>query len=136
MTIQPCNGIAQIDRIALVTSDLESMCDFYNRLGGIASPLPTGSEDNPRACALDFCGIRLEVFERTHVRAEADEVRLSPRLLYLGFALASADAVDELSRALAAEGHRVVEPPHRSGDSGRYESVILDPHGNRIRLSV
>jgi lactoylglutathione lyase len=136
MTIQPCNGIAQIDRIALVTNDLESLCGFYSRLGGIASPLSTDSGDDLRACALDFCGIRLEVFERTNARAEAVEEKVPPRLLHLGFALASADAVDELSRALEAEGHRVIEPPHRSGDSGRYESVVLDPDGNRLRLSV
>jgi lactoylglutathione lyase len=136
MTIQPCNGIAQIERIALATSDLESLCDFYRRLGGIASPLSTDSEDDPRACALDFCGIRLEVFERPHDQGEAAEERMSPRLLHLGFALESADAVDELSRALAAEGHRVVEPPHRNGERGRYECVVLDPDGNRLKLSV
>ena len=136
MTIQPCNGIAQIDRIALVTNDLESLCEFYSRLGGIASPASSDSEDDLRACTLDFCGIRLEVFERTDAQAEAAEERMSPRLLHLGFALASADAVDELSRALEAEGHRVVAPPHRDGENGRYESVVLDPDGNPLRLSV
>jgi lactoylglutathione lyase len=136
MTIQPCNGIAQIERIALATNDLESLCDFYRRLGGIASPLPTGSEDDLHACALDFCGIRLEVFERPHNRGEAAEEGMSPRLLHLGFALGSADAVDELSRALAANGYRVLEPPHRTRETGRYKSVVLDPDGNRLELSV
>jgi lactoylglutathione lyase len=136
MTIQPCNGIAQIERIALATNDLESLCDFYRRLGGIASPLPTGSEDDLHACALDFCGIRLEVFERPHNRGEAAEEGMSPRLLHLGFALGSADAVDELSRALAADGYRVLEPPHRTRETGRYKSVVLDPDGNRLELSV
>jgi lactoylglutathione lyase len=136
MTIQPCSGIAQIERIALATNDLESLCDFYRRLGGIASPLPTGSEDDLHACALDFCGIRLEVFERPHDQGEAAEERMSPRLLHLGFALGSADAVDELSRALAADGYRVLEPPHRTRETGRYKSVVLDPDGNWLELSV
>ena len=136
MSTEPCKGIAQIERIALATNDLESLCDFYRRLGGIASPLSIDSEDDLRACSLDFCGIRLEVFERPHDRAAAAEQRMPPRLLHLGFALESADAVDELSRALAAEGHRVIEPPHRTRESGRYESVVLDPDGNRLRLSV
>jgi lactoylglutathione lyase len=136
MTIRPCNGIAQIERIALVTTDLESLCDFYRRLGGIASPLSTDPEDDLRACALDFCGIRLEVFERPH-QSGAAEARMSPpRLLHLGFALGSADAVDELTRVLAADGHRILEAPHRSGELDRYESVVLDPDGNRLRLSV
>jgi predicted enzyme related to lactoylglutathione lyase len=85
---------------------------------------------------LDFCGVRLGVFERPRSRRAATRDGRSPRLLHLGFALGSADAVDELSRLLAAAGHRVLEPPHRSGELGRYESVALDPDGNRLKLSV
>ena len=59
-----------------------------------------------------------------------------PGLAHLGFALGSADAVDEFSRAIAAAGHRVLEPPHRAGELGRYESVVLDPDGNRLKLTV
>jgi lactoylglutathione lyase len=137
LSAQPCNGIAQIERIALSTSDLESLCDFYRRLGGVASPLSTDFEDDVSACALDFCGIRLEVFERPrNNRGEAGEEGMAPRLLHLGFALGSADAVDELTRVLAADGHRILEAPHRSGERGRYESVVLDPDGNRLKLSV
>ena len=136
VSTEPCKGIAQIERIALATNDLESLCDFYRLLGGIPSPLSTDSEDDLRAFALDFCGIRLEVFERPHNRGEAAEERMSPRLLHLGFALESADAVDDLTRVLATEGHRILEAPHRSGELGRYESVVLDPDGNRLRLSV
>ena len=136
VSTQPCNGLAQIERIAISTNDLESLCDFYRLLGGVASPLSTDSEDDARACALDFCGIRLGVFERPHNGDEAAEEGMSPRLLHLGFALGSADAVDEISRVLAAAGHRLLEPPHRTGERGRYESVVLDPDGNRLKLSV
>ena len=136
VSTQPCNGIAQIERIALSTNDLESLCDFYRLLGGVASPLSTDSKDDLHACALDFCGIRLEVFERPHNRGDAAEEGMSPRLLHLGFALGSADAVDELSRVHAEAGQRALEPPHRNGESGRYESVVLDPDGNRLKLSV
>jgi predicted enzyme related to lactoylglutathione lyase len=37
---------------------------------------------------------------------------------------------------MAAAGHRVLEPPHRTGELGRYESVVLDPDGNRLKLTV
>jgi lactoylglutathione lyase len=56
--------------------------------------------------------------------------------VHLGFALGSADAVDELTRVISAAGHRVIEWPHRTGEPGRYESVVLDPDGNRVRLTV
>jgi lactoylglutathione lyase len=136
VSTQPCKGIAQIERIALATDDLESLCDFYRLLGGVASPLSTDLEDGLHACALDFCGIRLEVFERPHSSdALADKGR-SQRLVRLGFAVGSADAVDEFSRVLAAAGYRVLEQPHRARKSGRYESVVLDPDGNRVELTV
>jgi catechol 2,3-dioxygenase-like lactoylglutathione lyase family enzyme len=129
-------GTAQIDHIALATSKLESLCAFYRRLGGVALPLSADPGDGFRNCALDFCGVRLEVFERpcSHNAAAGDGQ--SPRLLHLGFALRSADAVDELSRVLAAAGHRVLERPHRAAELGRYESIVLDPDGNRLKLSV
>jgi lactoylglutathione lyase len=78
----------------------------------------------------------LEVFERPRSSHAAAGDGRSPRLLHLGFALGSADAVDELSRVLGAAGHRVLEPPHRASELGRYESVVLDPDGNRLKLSV
>jgi len=81
---------------------------------------------------LDFCGVRLELFERPGGRESA----AGGALMHLGFALGSADAVDELSHAIATAGHRVLEPPHRTGELGRYESVVLDPDGNRIKLTV
>jgi lactoylglutathione lyase len=57
-------------------------------------------------------------------------------LVHLGFALGTADAVDVLSGVVAAAGHRVLEQPHRTGQLGRYESVVLDPDGNRLKLTV
>ncbi|HJR93907.1 MAG TPA: VOC family protein [Gaiellaceae bacterium] len=137
MNSDPCQqALAQIEHIALATSDLERLCDFYRQLGASASPTSTAPDTGLRTCVLDFCGIRLEVFEREgSSEGEAGGDR-SPRLLHLGFALACADAVDELTRVLAAAGHRVLEPPHRAGELGRYESVVLDPDGNRLKLTV
>jgi lactoylglutathione lyase len=130
------HGVAQIEHIALATNQLESLCDFYRRLGGVVLPLSPDLGDGLSGCVLDFCGVRLGVFKRPRSGHAATREGRSPRLLHLGFALGSADAVDELSRLLAAAGHRVLEPPHRSGELGRYESVALDPDGNRLKLSV
>jgi len=129
-------GIAQIEHIALATAHFESLCDFYRQLGGVALPLSPDPGVGLRGCVLDFCGVRLEVFERLRSgRAAAGDGR-SSRLLHLGFALESADAVDELSRVLAAAGHPMLEPPHRASELDRYGSVVLDPDGNRLKLSV
>ena len=136
MSSEPCQGIAQVERIALATGDLGALCDFYRQLGGVASQPWTDPRYGLRCCVLDFCGVRLGVFERPRSRLAATGDGRSPRLLHLGFALGSADAVDELSRVLAAAGHRVLEPPHRASELGCYESVVLDPDGNRLKLTV
>jgi predicted enzyme related to lactoylglutathione lyase len=136
MSSELSHGVAQIEHVVLATNQLESLCDFYRRLGGVSLPISPDLGDGLRGCALDFCGVRLGVFERPSNPHAATRDERSPRLLQLGFALGSADAVDELSRLLAAAGHRVLEPPHRAGELGRYESIALDPDGNRLKLSV
>jgi catechol 2,3-dioxygenase-like lactoylglutathione lyase family enzyme len=136
VSTEPWQGIAQIDRIVLATTRLESMCDFYRRLGGALVTPTAEPADDSRRCVLDFLGIRLEVFEPGGRPCAGGGDERSRELVQLGFALRSADEVDELTRMLAAAGHRVLEPPHRIGDFGRYESVLLDPDGNPIKLSV
>jgi lactoylglutathione lyase len=129
-------AVAQIEHIALATNELERLCDFYRQLGAVASPPRADPDTGRRSCVLDFCGVRLEVFERPGSSGSAAGDVSSPGLVHLGFALGSADAVDELSGVLTAAGHRVLEPPHRTGELGSYESVVLDPDGNRLKLMV
>ncbi len=85
---------------------------------------------------MDFCGVRVELLERPGDGERDDGDGRSSGLLHLGFALGSADAVDELSGAIAAAGYRVLEPPHRVGQLGPYQSVVLDPDGNQVKLTV
>jgi lactoylglutathione lyase len=128
--------VAQIEHIALVTNDAGCLCDFYRLLGAAVLPPATDPGTGLRTCVLDFCGVRLELFERPGRREGVAGEVLAPGLMHLGFALGSADAVDEFSRVIARAGHRVLERPHRSGELGCYESVVLDPDGNRVKLTV
>jgi lactoylglutathione lyase len=129
-------AVAQIEHIALATNDAERLCEFYQLLGATASPPSADPGTGLRSRVLDFCGVRLELFERPGRAEGAVGDALAPGLMHIGFALGSADAVDELSRVIATAGHRVLERPHRTGELGRYESVVLDPDGNRLKLTV
>ena len=137
MSSDPCRqALVQIEHIALATSDLARLCVFYRQLGAVVSRASTDSNTGLPVCVFDFCGTRLEMFERPGSRADVAGGERSLGVIHVGFALGSADAVDELTGVLAAAGHRVLEPPHRSGELGRYESVVLDPDGNRLKLTV
>jgi lactoylglutathione lyase len=128
--------VAQIEHIALATNDLECLCAFYQQLGAVASPPSTDPDTGIRSGVLDFGGVRLELFERPGGREGTAGNQRLPGHSHIGFALGSADAVDELSRVIEAAGYRVLEPPHRTGELGRYESVVVDPDGNRLKLTV
>jgi lactoylglutathione lyase len=80
--------------------------------------------------------MRLELLERPDHGEGAAVDEKSPGLVYLSFGLGTADAVDEHSGAIAAAGYRVLEPPQRTCEVGCYESVVLDPDGNRVKLTV
>ena len=49
--------------------------------------------------------------------------------------LGSAELVDELTERLRDAGYTIAGEPRTTGD-GYYESVILDPEGNRIELTI
>jgi lactoylglutathione lyase len=58
-----------------------------------------------------------------------------PGFVHIAFVVGVEADVDALSRRLANDGFRVLEGPRRTGD-GYYESVVLDPEGNRIELTA
>jgi len=54
-------------------------------------------------------------------------------LTHLALKLDPAATVDRVTADIRAAGHGVLDGPRRTGD-GYYESVVLDPEGNRVEL--
>jgi len=54
---------------------------------------------------------------------------------HLSFSVGSKEEVDRLTQQMSSEGIPVVGQPRTTGD-GYYESVVLDPEGNRIEITV
>lgn len=124
----------KIEHLAMWTTELDRLKDFYVRFFGV---MVSDKYVNPRRAFesyfLSFAsGARLEIMRRADLapREADDRVGLSHVALSVG----STARVDALTQELRSEGYVVVDGPRWTGD-GYYESVILDPDGNRIELT-
>jgi lactoylglutathione lyase len=54
---------------------------------------------------------------------------------HIAFSTGSEISVDTITEQIREAGHTVLDRPRRTGD-GYYESVVLDPDGNRVEITV
>jgi len=54
-------------------------------------------------------------------------------LTHLSFSVGSKEGVDRLTQKMSDDGIQIVGQPRTTGD-GYYESVVLDPEGNRVEV--
>ena len=54
---------------------------------------------------------------------------------HLSFSVGSKERVDDLTQQMSNDGIQIVGQPRTTGD-GYYESVVLDPEGNRVEITV
>ncbi len=124
-----------IEHIALWTTDLDRMRQFYETyFGATANTRYTNPKKQFQSYFLKFSsGARLEIMQRTDISTPMPKELLG----YAHFAMAvgSVAAVDALTAKLDAAGYACISGPRTTGD-GYYESVVLDPDGNRIEITV
>ncbi|MBI2514328.1 MAG: VOC family protein [Opitutae bacterium] len=128
----------RIEHLALWTDDLERARRFYEaHFGARAGALYRNPHTEFRSYFLTFAsGARLELMQRPDVAPRAhDDGRETLGLAHFAVSLGSERIVDETTASLRAAGVSVVSEPRRTGD-GYYESVVLDPDGNRIELTA
>ena len=126
----------RIEHIAIWTTDLARCSQFYVcYFGATAGSVYRNSAKGFESCFLSFAdGARLEAMTTTSLSLAAlppGVQRLG--LTHLAISVGSESLVDELTQRLRSDGIAVVDGPRRTGD-GYYESVIIDPDGNRIEI--
>ena len=130
--------MARIEHVAVWTGDIDRLRDFYVRFFGARAGGPYRNPAHAfESCFLEFDGgARLEIMRTGQLElAEAAPGAQRRGLTHLAIAVGSEARVDALTREIAAAGHPVLDEPRRTGD-GYYESVVLDPDGNRIELTA
>lgn len=122
----------KIHHIAIWTFRLEEMKEFYTRyFKGTSNDKYVNPKKGFESYFIHFDdGADLELMSRTDIQdIPIEENRLG--LTHLAFALDRKEEVLELTEKLRNEGYSIAGEPRTSGD-GYFESVILDPDGNRV----
>ncbi|ASB90031.1 VOC family protein [Bacillus sonorensis] len=124
----------KIEHIAIWTKHLEEMKDFYTRFfKGTANEKYINPKKQFESYFIQFqSGTRLELMRRPDLTPGKEEME---GYAHMAFSLGSREKVDEMTRRLKEEGVPVVGEPRVTGD-GYYESVIQDPDGNLVELTV
>jgi lactoylglutathione lyase len=124
----------KLEHIALWVRDLTSEVDFYcNYFNGTTGPEYFNSSRGFRSCFISFeSGARLELM---HIDSIEHSQAVSLGWHHVAFSVGSKERVNSLTERLRVDGHKIVSGPRTTGD-GYYESVILDPEGNQVEVTV
>ena len=127
----------KIEHVAIWTTDLERLKDFYTTyFGAQANDKYTNPVKGFESYFLHFSsGARLELMSRPGVEAGPSTPIYPVGLTHLAFSVGSKARVDSLTEELRAAGCTVIGQPRKTGD-GYYESIIADPDGNLIEITI
>jgi lactoylglutathione lyase len=129
---------ATIEHVALWTTDMERSIRFYAMyFGADAGREYVNPSKGFRSVFLSFeGGARIEVMQTSKlspVVLEPGAQRMG--LTHMAISVGSVEQVDEVTRRLKEDGFTILDGPRRTGD-GYYESVALDPDGNRVEITA
>lgn len=125
----------RIEHLAVWTDDPERLAAWYSTYFG--AQVGARYRNESRQFESIFLslgdGARLELMRVPGLAAGA--AAPARGLAHFAVATGSEAAVDALTARLRADGAPVLDGPRRTGD-GYYESVVLDPDGNRVEITV
>ena len=128
----------KIEHIAIWTKDIDNVCEFYRKyFGGVVQPLYHNPTKQFTSRFVTFeSGARLEIMHRPDIHS-VNEILGEEHIgiAHLSFSIGSKEKVDQLTQQMSHDGITIVGEPRTTGD-GYYESVVLDPEGNRIEITV
>ena len=131
--------MAKLEHAALWANDIETLKTFYQTyFDAQANTKYINEKKQFQSYFLQFAsGARLEIMQRPDISPVKRE-KIEQEFMgyaHLAFSVGSKTAVSDLTNQLIADGYTCLDGPRHTGD-GYYESVILDPEGNRIEITV
>ena len=127
----------KIEHLAIWTKDIEKMKTFYLEFFEVsANEKYFNPTKNFSSYFLSFpSGTRIELMHRPEISKQLEGLEQNLGLAHFAIALGSKQKVDDLTNTLRMKGYSIFGEPRTTGD-GYYESVITDPEGNQIELTV
>ncbi|TKC16324.1 VOC family protein [Robertmurraya kyonggiensis] len=125
----------KIEHVAIWVKDIENMKTFYvTYFNGKANSKYHNKDKQFESYFLTFDdGARLELMRKFGIDKKDQDDRIG--WAHIAISLGSKESVDQMTERLQNDGYRLVNGPRVTGD-GYYESVIEDPEGNLLELTV
>lgn len=125
----------KIEHVALWVQDLERSRVFYETyFGAVSNKKYRNARTQFESYFLTFDdGARLEIMQRPDIHQRIEQPVLGWH--HLAMSVGSQEAVDILTEQLRRAGYPIASEPRTTGD-GYYESVVLDPDGNAIEITI
>lgn len=79
-------------------------------------------------------GTRIELMHTPDIENRPENGNLRG-LAHFAISVGEKDIVDSLTKKLREDGYPVLSNPRHTGD-GYYESIVSDPEGNRIEITI
>lgn len=128
----------KIEHIAIWSRDIERLKNFYvHYFGASAGEKYLNPKKNFQSYFLSFDdGCRLELMQMPGIPDDLNNKHLqSSGIIHFAISVESKEAVNTLTELLRRDGFEIAGEPRTTGD-GYYESVIFDPEGNRIEVTI
>jgi lactoylglutathione lyase len=127
----------KIDHIAIWTTHLEKMKHFYEHyFQGKAGEKYINPRKNFESYFVSFdSGARLELMEKLEIATKLhDDFENYLGITHFAISTGGKESVDQLTEQLRQDGYTITGEPRTTGD-GFYESVVLDPDGNKVEIT-
>lgn len=128
----------KIEHLAIWVDDLEKMREFYlNYFNVTSNEKYTNIKKGFTSYFLDFGEgkTRIELMNMQDIVQEPDKRGFTKGIAHFAISVGSKEAVNHLTERLRADHYTIESEPRTTGD-GYYESVVLDPEGNYVEISI
>lgn len=127
----------RLEHVAIWVFDLEGMKAFYEEFfQAKAGEIYNNTKKNISSYFLEFDGgARLELMHNATWSGHSKITAEGLGITHFAMSVGSREKINTLTDKLRSQGMLILGEPRTTGD-GYYESVIADPEGNRIEITV